>query len=161
MRNATLLFPIKSFRGEITEICLAMKKRGFGVGRWNGAGGKVAAHETIENAARRETIEEIAIVPRKIEKIAELTFSFPDKPEWDQVVHAYFCGEWQGEPAESEEMAPRWFKTADIPYAQMWPDDIFWLPLALDGKLIRAQFVFGEKDAILKQSVETVKSLKA
>lgn len=161
MRNSTLLFPVKRPKGEVVEICLAMKKRGFGVGRWNGAGGKVAVGESIENGARRETTEEIGIVPYTIEKVAELTFIFPDKPEWDQVVHSYFCDEWQGDPAESEEMAPQWFKVADIPYPRMWPDDIFWLPLALDGKLIRAQFVFGENDAILEQSIETVKSLKA
>jgi len=30
-----------------------MKKRGFGVGRWNGFGGKVEANETIDEAAKR------------------------------------------------------------------------------------------------------------
>lgn len=161
MRNATLLFPIRRSKGQIAEICLAMKKRGFGMGRWNGAGGKVAAGETVEEGARRETIEEISIIPHDMEKVAELAFTFPEKPEWDQVVHAYFCEEWQGDPKESEEMAPKWFSVSDIPYPQMWPDDIFWLPLALDGKLIEARFVFGEKDAILEQSVKVVKSLKA
>jgi hypothetical protein len=48
MRNATLLFLIKKSGDQISEICLAMKKRGFGVGRWNGAGGKVSQGETIE-----------------------------------------------------------------------------------------------------------------
>lgn len=35
------------------RVLLGMKKRGFGVGRWNGFGGKVQAGETIEDAARR------------------------------------------------------------------------------------------------------------
>ncbi len=41
MRDCTLLFLIKKNDGVITDVCLAMKKRGFGAGRWNGVGGKV------------------------------------------------------------------------------------------------------------------------
>ena len=36
-----------------TDILLGYKKRGFGMGRWNGFGGKVEAGETIEDAAKR------------------------------------------------------------------------------------------------------------
>jgi len=36
------------------KIILGMKKRGFGVGRWNGFGGKVEEGETIGDAAHRE-----------------------------------------------------------------------------------------------------------
>lgn len=35
------------------QILLGMKKRGFGVGRWNGFGGKVEPNETIVEGARR------------------------------------------------------------------------------------------------------------
>ena len=35
------------------KILLGMKKRGFGVGRWNGFGGKVDPGESIEGAAKR------------------------------------------------------------------------------------------------------------
>ena len=35
------------------NVLLGMKKRGFGVGRWNGFGGKVDADETILEAAKR------------------------------------------------------------------------------------------------------------
>ena len=36
-----------------TNILLGYKKRGFGMGRWNGFGGKVEVGETIEGAAKR------------------------------------------------------------------------------------------------------------
>lgn len=36
-----------------SKVLLGMKKRGFGIGRWNGFGGKVQAGESIEAAARR------------------------------------------------------------------------------------------------------------
>ena len=159
MRNSTLLFLARRSGDEITEVCLAMKKRGFGAGRWNGTGGKVSEGESIEDAAVRETREEIGVVPDNLRKIAELAFTFPHNPSWNQVVHTYISEKWDGEPAESEEMSPQWFKVKDIPYADMWPDDIYWLPQALSGKLLKAAFTFGEKDVILEQRVEEVENL--
>lgn len=35
------------------RVLLGLKKRGFGVGKWNGFGGKVQPGETIEDAAVR------------------------------------------------------------------------------------------------------------
>lgn len=43
MRQSTLVFVFNKQK----QILLAMKKRGFGVGKWNGAGGKVEDGETI------------------------------------------------------------------------------------------------------------------
>ena len=42
-----------TFVREESRILLGMKKRGFGVGRWNGFGGKVDGGETVEEAAKR------------------------------------------------------------------------------------------------------------
>jgi 8-oxo-dGTP diphosphatase/2-hydroxy-dATP diphosphatase len=156
MRNASLIFLIKKSEGKIEEVCLAMKKRGFGVGRWNGVGGKVQEGESIEEAARREAKEEIEVDSKDLLKVAELTFTFPHNESWNQIVHVYFCTNWNGEPKESEEMNPRWFRVKDIPYSEMWPDDKFWLPKVLEGKLIVGSFEFGEGDAIQKQVVEVV-----
>ena len=44
----TLVFVIEKSR-----ILLGLKERGFGVGRWNGFGGKVEKQETIEEGAKR------------------------------------------------------------------------------------------------------------
>ncbi len=158
MRNTTLLFLIKETNGTISDICLAMKKRGFGTGRWNGVGGKLGEGESIMDAVVRETKEEIDVVPKNIQKIAELTFTFANNPDWNQVVHTYFCEEWEGTPTESEEMAPAWFAVSDIPFDKMWPDDIFWLPKALAGEKIKASFTFGDNDVILDQKVESLSS---
>lgn len=43
------------------DVLLGMKKRGFGVGKWNGFGGKVQEGETIRECARRETQEECGL----------------------------------------------------------------------------------------------------
>lgn len=159
MRDSTLLFLIKKDGARITDICLAMKKRGFGKGRYNGVGGKVEVGETIQEATLREAKEEIGITVSAIKKYAELTFTFPHNPLFDQNVHVYMGEGWEGEPKESEEMNPKWFKVEEIPYQSMWPDDIHWLPLVLDGKNVRAQFSLGEHDDILEKTVSVVEEL--
>jgi len=160
LRDATLVFLIKKSNNKITDICLAMKKRGFGVNRFNGAGGKVEVNkETVEEAAIRETREEIGVTVDKLNKVAELSFYFPHNPAWDQMVHVYFVEKWEGEPTESEEMRPKWFSAESLPYSDMWPDDIFWLPWVLEGNLVKATFKFGEKDIILEKNVDTVEKL--
>jgi 8-oxo-dGTP pyrophosphatase MutT (NUDIX family) len=47
------------FLNDRGEVLLAMKKRGFGAGKWNGVGGKVQEGEDIVVAALREIKEEI------------------------------------------------------------------------------------------------------
>ncbi|TSC68139.1 MAG: 7,8-dihydro-8-oxoguanine triphosphatase [Parcubacteria group bacterium Gr01-1014_72] len=47
------------------KVLLGYKKRGFGMGRWNGFGGKARAGEIIEDAARRELKEEAGIAAEK------------------------------------------------------------------------------------------------
>jgi len=159
MRNSTLLFLVKKQNGVIDKICLAMKKRGFGAGRWNGVGGKVNEGESIEEATKREAHEEIGIVLKVMSKVAELSFTFPNNVSWNQLVHVYLTDKWEGDPVESEEMKPEWFSVNAIPFPDMWPDDIFWLPKVIDGKLIKGGFAFGEKDLILEQHVEVVDAL--
>lgn len=144
MRNVTLCFLIRD-----DEICLAMKKRGFGMGKWNGIGGKVEDGKTIEEAAIRELYEEINVKTNitNLEKIGNIKFYFNDKPDWNQRMHIYFINQWQGDPKESEEMAPKWYKKNQIPYESMWVDDPHWLPQVLDGKKIEAEFYFNKDGA--------------
>jgi len=158
LKDVTLVFLIKKVQGQVTDICLAMKKRGFGVGRWNGVGGKVGDKhkETIEEAARRETKEEIGVDIGDLCKVAELTFYFPHNPAWDQQAHVFFAENWRGELSESDEMNPKWFLVDEIPYQKMWPDDEFWLPEILRGNLLKATFKFGENNVILEKKVKVV-----
>lgn len=155
MRDTTLLFLVKKNGDIITDICLAMKKRGFGVGRYNGVGGKVEGDETIEEAVKREANEEIGVIVGDITKCAELTFTFPHKEDWNQLVHVYFSSEWSGDIVETEEMNPTWFSINTIPFDTMWPDDVFWLPKVLEGRQVRAKFSFAEGDVIVSQEVVT------
>lgn len=139
------------------EILLAMKKRGFGEGRWNGVGGKVEAGESIEEAMIRETQEEIDVTPIIYEKVADIRFDeyFKGEPTLMHV-HVYFATDWVGEPTESEEMAPKWFEIDQIPYTDMWSDDPFWLPHVLHGEKISADFKLDEKDVIIEHTTKVV-----
>jgi 8-oxo-dGTP pyrophosphatase MutT (NUDIX family) len=148
MRICTLLFLVKkNENGEISDILLAMKKRGFGTGKWNGVGGKVGENESIQLAAIREAKEEIGIDidAMDLNSVGELEFKFIDKPDWNQIVHIYLVSNWDGEIIETEEMRPEWFKIQNIPYEKMWVDDIHWLPKVLNGKVIGGFFEF-DKD---------------
>ena len=150
MRQATLLFLIDN-----EKILLALKKRGFGVGKWNGVGGKPNEGESIDKAARRECQEEIAVKPTEISKVAILNFYFPkSKSNWDQQVSVYLCSKWQGEPIETEEMAPKWFKFKNIPFEQMWADDKIWLPEVLEGHFVEADFYFDDNNGVAKQNLK-------
>jgi hypothetical protein len=71
----------------------------------------------------------------------------------------FFCDEWEGEPAESEEMAPKWFPADEIPYDQMWQDDILWLPRTLKGEKIFGAFTFDADDNMLTHDIKPVDSL--
>ena len=150
MRQDTLLFLLND---NTNEILLAMKKRGFGVGKINGVGGKVGKGETIETAAVREAHEEVGVViqEKDLVKAGELVFHFKDKPEWSINCHVFFTRAWDGEPAESEEMAPKWFDISNLPFDRMWVDDKYWLPMVLRGDYVQAEFNFNNDGSELIQ----------
>lgn len=136
-----------------SRVLLGMKKRGFGAGRWNGFGGKVKVPETIEAATLRELTEESGIIAQDLRPCGLLHFDFEnDQTKID--CHVFTVTTWTGEPAETEEMAPRWFSIDQIPFAEMWPDDIHWFPLFLTGKNFEASFTFkADQKTILKQEI--------
>lgn len=129
------------------RVLLGMKKRGFGAGRWNGFGGKVEAGETPDKAAIREVREEIGVNVQDAEKCGKLEFIFKHTGE-EIEVHVYGASRFEGEPQESEEMAPRWFLHAEIPFNRMWPDDRFWMPMLLTRKKFVGRFTFSDYNTI-------------
>lgn len=153
MRQATLVLLVKD-----DSILLGMKKRGFGVGKWNGFGGKVDRTKDADvlSAAIREVKEEISVDLKDPKQVGVLHFFFPYKPEWNQDVFVFLARDWSGEPVESEEMAPQWFKKGEIPYDKMWSDDQFWLPLALEGKKIEGSFTFKEGELLDTHTIKIV-----
>lgn len=123
------------------EILLGMKKRGFGEGRWNGFGGKIEPGETELEGIKRELLEESGLVGNSFEEIAHLYFDFEATPDTIDCT-VFWCDDYSGEPIETEEMRPQWFKANELPYQEMWTDDKFWIPLVLEGQKLDATFHF-------------------
>ena len=122
-----------------------MKKRGFGVGKWNGVGGKVKDGESVYEAMVRETFEEVGVTVKESQKVAELVFYNYDGSnslDANMLVDVYIATAWDGDPIESDEMAPKWFDLSNLPYDQMWSDDRYWLPEILKGRRVRFSALF-------------------
>ncbi|MFC1625776.1 8-oxo-dGTP diphosphatase [Patescibacteria group bacterium] len=152
LRQATLCFLIKD-----KKVLLAMKKRGFAEGKWNGAGGKFEPNDkTIRNTAIRETYEEINVTPKSLKKMATINFYHDNNPQWNQKVTAYLVTDWEGELKETEEMAPRWFDFDKVPYEQMWDDDIIWLPKVLQGLKIKANIFLDKNQKMTKHEITII-----
>lgn len=151
MRQCTLVFVFN----EKNQILLAMKKRGFGEGKWNGAGGKVESGETIIQAASRELQEETGIeIPiEKLEARGVLHFHFSAKPDWNQDVNIFVAHGYKGDFMETEEMRPEWFDIDKIPFDHMWEDDIYWLNRVIEGESVEFEFYFGE-DGFIEEYTE-------
>jgi 8-oxo-dGTP diphosphatase len=130
-----------------------MKKRGFGIGKWNGFGGKLQDGEDIKAAMVRELQEEagVNVLPKNLIEAGTLNFRFKDNSDWDNFCYVFTANEWTGEPSESEEMRPKWYATNALPFDNMWIDDPYWLPLVLAGKTIHAEFLFDAEGKVLLQ----------
>ncbi|MFA5021502.1 MAG: 8-oxo-dGTP diphosphatase [Patescibacteria group bacterium] len=134
------------------EVLLIKKKRGFGVGKWNGPGGKVKIDEKPLESMIREIKEETGLTVKNSKELGFIEYIWPvSLKSWSTRCYVYFCQEFEGEPKESEEGVPKWFKFSEIPYAQMWDDDQYWYPQVLLGQPIKKRFYFNEKEKVIKQ----------
>lgn len=135
------------------EILLAMKKQGHGIGKINGIGGKVKEKETIQEAAIREMEEEISINSevQHLEDVGNIKFYHKDCPERNQHMHIFLIRNWKKKPQESDEMKPQWYNINEIPFNDMWEDDVHWLPSVLSGKKIEAEFYFDNDNNMLEE----------
>ena len=146
----TLLLVIKD-----NKILLACKKRGFGIGKYNGVGGKLESGESVEQGMIRETFEEIGIVPKDYELRGVIAFDeyYKGEPVLE-VTHIYVASNFDGEPQETDEMKPFWFDLDKVPYDKMFPDDKYWLPLIIEGEYIVGNFKFDKDFNKLEHNIE-------
>jgi 8-oxo-dGTP diphosphatase/2-hydroxy-dATP diphosphatase len=136
------------------HVLLGLKKRGFGEAKWNGFGGKIEEGESIEDAARREVLEESGLVVKDIEKLAVINFEFQGDIE-NIEGHVYTTYKFEGKPIETEEMKPKWFHVDDIPFNEMWEDDRYWFPYFLRKQPFHARFLFADEKTILEHDITT------
>jgi len=148
------------------QVLLGRKKKGFGAGRWNGFGGKVEAGETIVQAAARELTEESGLVAHELEQRGVVHALFTTDTDFSALgsahagvhrqldVHLFMTTMFSGQVQETDEMEPRWFAIADIPYDAMWPDDQFWLPRLLAGGYCDLTCMFNADHQLLSHDMK-------
>ncbi len=135
----TLCFIISEGR-----VLLIRKKRGLGKGKVNAPGGKIEEGEDPLESVKREVEEEVGVVPKEPEKVAELMFE--NVGGRNLLVHVFVSEGFEGEVKETDEASPFWVGLDEIPYSEMWEDDRIWLPEVLSGTPIRFWARFdGEK----------------
>ena len=139
------------FIQEQNRLLLIRKLRGLGAGKINAPGGKLESGETAAQAAIRETMEEICVVPKQLKLRAELSFAFVDG--YNLFCSVFWADQHTGEPRATDEAIPIWCDIAELPYDEMWQDDRLWLPLLLQGKNLRGYFVF-DGEQMLRQQIE-------
>ena len=140
------------------KLLLGVKKRGFGMGKINCAGGKVEPGETVREAAIRETFEEVGIRVKSCEKVGHVIFRdlyFKGAPETD-IMHIFLSEDFEGEPTETDEIKPEWYPITNLPYSKMWGDDEHWMPEVLRGNKVDAYFHFNETDTFTDFRVDVV-----
>ncbi len=133
-------------------VLLGYKKTGFGAGRWVGLGGHIEEGEKPAAAAVREVAEESSLVvpPDSLSHMASLTFVFPARPSWDQTAEVFVTSRYSGQPAESDEVIPRWFSLCALPFDGMWDDARYWLPIVLSGRRVIATITFADDCATVR-----------
>lgn len=144
------------------EILLGLKKRGFGVNKWNGFGGKVEPNEGILDAAVRELLEESCVNVKKhdLKRIGHLEFTFEGDP-LVMDVRVFSATVFEGKAEETDEMLPRWFEYDKIPFDDMWLDDKHWFPYLLQNKLFYGKFHYQGHDKILNYTIHELDSMEA
>ncbi len=148
---ATLLFIV-----EPSRVLLIRKKRGLGAGKINAPGGRLEPGETPQQAAIRETEEEIGVTPLAPVYHGSLRFEFVDG--YKLQAHVFVANAYRGDPIETAEATPLWFSIAAIPFEEMWADDALWLPHVLAGKKISGRFIF-DADAMLDHELSVSAAL--
>ncbi len=146
MKKSTLCYCIKD-----DQVLLAMKKRGFGSGKWNGYGGKVNENENPITAAVRELEEESGLVAdeKNLQQVALVQFYFDGNPIFECFV--YTTHTWHNDPIETEEMRPQWYPISALPFVEMWAADVKWIPLILKGEKIEAEVNFNTDGSVVKE----------
>ena len=150
--RAVLLFHFDGNR-----VLLIQKLRGLGQGKINAPGGRVEPGETWSEAALRETAEETGRVVSEPELVARLDFTFTNGYRLD--VRAFFSRQGSGEIRPCEEAIPFWCPVARIPWAQMWRDDLLWLPPALEGNGVDGRFLFDQDEMLRAECTVMHRSL--
>ncbi|EMY33059.1 NUDIX hydrolase [Arthrobacter crystallopoietes BAB-32] len=152
--RVALCFLLREDAG-VRSVLLGHKKTGFGTGKVVGVGGKLEPGEEAAEAACREVYEETGMVVRaeSLVPAGRILFDFPFRPQLNMDTLLFTTRTWEGDPAESDEIIPQWYRVDALPLQLMWHDAGTWLPLALDGHGPNLRIILNEDNATVRAAV--------
>lgn len=56
-------------------------------------------------------------------------------------------------------MFPKWFNIDDVPFKDMWLDDIYWWPYMIEKKKFQAYFLYKGYETILSYKIDELRNL--
>jgi 8-oxo-dGTP diphosphatase len=128
------------------KLLLKMANSGISIGKWNGPGGKIERGETPEMNVVREVYEESGLRIIDLVNHGTIMFYLNGGGRLDYLVYVFSARRFSGKARSSEEGRVRWFDIGKIPYAKMWDDDRYWLPLLLNGVGFDARFSYDRQN---------------
>ncbi len=140
------------------RVLLGMKKRRFGEGRWNGYGGKVEAGESLEESLFREMKEEAGVSVENLTQVGVIDFILQESGEIIEV-NIFKTDKFSGDIVETEEMKPQWFHIDEIPFRNMWPTDMYWMPFLLKNKKFKGRVTLDRPSSSTYTSVVLDKNI--
>jgi 8-oxo-dGTP pyrophosphatase MutT (NUDIX family) len=146
---ATLCHIIKGDR-----ILLKRAARGISKGKWNAPGGKLTDTETPLDNVRREVLEETRLKVRNMIYHGIMEYFMWGKKTLHTRAYLFSTHSFQGKYGSTAEGRLRWFNRHNLPFDQMWPDDEYWIHLALMGSRFNGKFYFDNTNAkVLRYSI--------
>jgi 8-oxo-dGTP pyrophosphatase MutT (NUDIX family) len=136
--HAVVCFFLKHENG-INKVLLGIKAAKIGKGKRLPYGGGIEAHETPEQAAAREVLEEtdgqIIIREKNLRKIAigDITTTKSDGTDFVCRIHFFTATVWTGEFMTTKDIIdPQWYDVLHLPIEELMLADKLWLPVALE-----------------------------
>jgi 8-oxo-dGTP diphosphatase len=129
------------------RLLLKLANGGISKGKWNGPGGKFERGETPTQNVIREVEEETSLRIVDPDFQGKIEFYMNGRGSLDYLVHVFLVNRFSGKAKSSEEGRVSWFGLDEIPYAKMWDDDRYWLPLLLKGTKFNARFFYDKQNS--------------
>jgi len=116
-----------------SQILIGQRPEGVVMpGFWEFPGGKLEEGETPEQAAFRETREEVGV---EVLHLEPLYFISEDRGDYHVIVYVYICDKWENEPKSMEGQKIEWVEFENLENYNLLPGNIPILPVL--GKKIR------------------------
>nr|CAB3264483.1 7,8-dihydro-8-oxoguanine triphosphatase-like [Phallusia mammillata] len=109
----------------------------------------------------RELQEECGLIVNEddVRQIGMILFDFVGDDFFIEM-NIFKTKKFTGVVQESEEMKPKWFPVSEIPFSEMWADDIDWYPIMLRDDMFYGHMKFKGHETILNEDITLVTSLK-